>query len=195
VTRPGSGGPRRLGRVLVCHSKTLAGDTTRHEGIPITTAARTLIDVCAGLDARAAGRAFRESLRLRTITVKQLAATLARHRGRRGTGVLTDLVRRYSTIPYEHTRSDAEALALEVLHDAGEEPPRVNVMIAGEEADLSWPSRRLVVEIDGPQFHRFPDEDARKQRTWEAAEHVVRRLPSDAVYDRPDTLLAILAAR
>jgi very-short-patch-repair endonuclease len=109
--------------------------------------------------------------------------------------VLTQLVRRYATIPYQRTRSDAEALGLELLHDAGFEPPRVNFTIAGEEADLCWPARRLIVEIDGPQFHRFPDEDACKQRAWEADGYVVRRLPSDAVYHRPDALLGILAAQ
>src|SRR2546423_3217253 len=42
VTRPGNGGPRRHERLLVFRSQTLAEDLTRHEGIPITTAARVL---------------------------------------------------------------------------------------------------------------------------------------------------------
>src|SRR3954451_20401414 len=69
-------------------------------------------------------------------------------------------------------------------------PPRVNIRIAGEEADLVWPRRRLVVEIDGPQYHRFPGEDARKQGVWEAAGYTVRRVTGDRVYGDPAALLA-----
>src|SRR5436305_15327372 len=39
VTRPGQGGRRRQGSVLVFRSRVLRGDVTRHMGIPITTAA------------------------------------------------------------------------------------------------------------------------------------------------------------
>ena len=36
-----------------------------------------------------------------------------------------------------------------MLRDAGFELPRLNQRVAGEEADLSWPRHRLIVEIDG----------------------------------------------
>jgi very-short-patch-repair endonuclease len=63
--------------------------------------------------------------------------------------------------------------------------------VAGEEADLSWPRQRLVVEIDGGPFHLDRGEDARKQRIWEHAGWTVRRLPSDDVYEAPDRLLRL----
>jgi very-short-patch-repair endonuclease len=94
-------------------------------------------------------------------------------------------------LPYSGTRSNPEARALEVLHDAGVEPPRVNIRVGGEEADLVWPVRRLIVEIDGPDYHRFRDEDSRKQRRWVKAGYRVRRIPSGAVYDDPSRLLAL----
>ena len=53
-----------------------------------------------------------------------------------------------------------------------------------EEADLAWPDLKRIIEIDGPQYHRFPEEDARKQGIWERAGFTVRRRPSDAVYRR-----------
>jgi hypothetical protein len=43
VSRPGSGGVRRHGGVLVHRSLTLAGDTTVLRGIPLTTVARTIV--------------------------------------------------------------------------------------------------------------------------------------------------------
>ncbi|HEX2234189.1 MAG TPA: DUF559 domain-containing protein, partial [Thermoleophilaceae bacterium] len=191
VTRPGSGGRRRLGGVLVMRSHTLAGDTTRHQGIPITTGARTLIDLAAQLNDRQLGRATREALRLDATSTRQLFRALNKRPNRRGTARLRALARRYSTLPFHRTRSNAEARALEVLHDAGIEPPKVNIRIAGEEADLTWPQRKLIIEIDGPQYHRFADEDARKQQAWEGAGYVVRRLPSPVVYDSPARLVAL----
>src|SRR5438045_4571887 len=65
VTRPGSGGRERHGSLLVFRSRTLDGDTTQIDGIPITTAERTLIDLAPELDDRAIGRMFREALRLK----------------------------------------------------------------------------------------------------------------------------------
>jgi hypothetical protein len=158
VTRPGTAGPRRLGSLLVCRSKSLAGNTTRHDGIAITTAERTVIDLAAQLNRRATGKMFREALRLRLTTVPALVAVLSSHPGARGIAHLRELAARYARLPYERTRSDAEGLALELLHDAELEPPLVNTRIAGEEADLAWPRRRAIIEIDGPQYHQFADE-------------------------------------
>ncbi|MFL5885300.1 MAG: DUF559 domain-containing protein [Thermoleophilaceae bacterium] len=195
ITRPGKGGPRRQGKLLVCRSSTLDGDVTRHEGIAITTPERVLIDLSPGLGERQTARAFREAIRLKTTTARRIGLAVSKHRGRRGTNHLKELADRYAGIPYSRTRSNAEARALEVLDDAGVEPPKVNIKIAGEEADLAWPERKRIVEIDGPQYHLFEDEDARKQARWEAAGYVVRRIGSDAIYDEPAALIALVGGR
>jgi very-short-patch-repair endonuclease len=70
----------------------------------------------------------------------------------------------------------------------------VNARIAGEEADLTWPKPRVIIEIDGPQYHQFPDEDARKVRVWRAAGYDVRRISSDLVYREPAALLRLVPA-
>ena len=189
LTRPGQGGRRRQGRVLVFHSKVLGGEVTRHQGVPITTAARVLVDLAPGLDGKRLGRAFRESIRLNQTTARRVLTTLNRHRGRAGTPLLRDLATRYATIPYHRTRSDPEGRGLEILHDVGAPPPRVNVKVAREEADMVWDG--LIIEIDGPQYHLFADEDARKEEVWRRAGYTVWRLPSDAIYRTPGELIAI----
>ncbi len=191
IIRPGSGGRKRAGSVLVYRSKSLAGDTTMRDGMPITTAARTLVDLAPGLRPRDLARALREALRLGVTSVREVLDAVARHRGRRGTTRLAELARRYAGLDYRRTRSNAEARALEVLHDAGIQAPHVNLRIAGEEADLVWLRDKLIIEIDGPQYHRFADEDARKQGRWEAAGFVVRRISSAAVYDQPGRLVEL----
>lgn len=191
ITRPGDGGKLRHSGLLVYRSQTLSGHVTRRDAIGITSAARTLIDIAPMLGERALARAFREALRLKTTTPSLLLSTLWDHRGRRGTARLHDLAARYAHLPYARTRSNAEARAIELLNDAGIPAPQVNVRIAGEEADLAWTDRRLIVEIDGPQYHQLADEDARKQRQWEAAGYTVRRIGSDEVYESPDALVTL----
>jgi hypothetical protein len=182
ITRPGHGGRRRKPGVLVFRSTTLTNETTRFQGIPITTAARVLVDLAAGVDDKRLGRAFRESIRLKRTTAARVLDCAGRHAGAPGTGRLAALARRYVHVPYHRTRSDPEGRSLELLQDAGVERPQVNDWIGGEEADLVFRDRKLIVEIDGPQFHRFPDEDARKEAAWRKAGFIVRRIGSGELY-------------
>lgn len=192
VVRPGSGGKRRFGSLIVARSTVLEGATTLKDGIPIVTAARALIDLAPSLGPVQLGRGFRESIRLKTTTANAISKALA---GQRGTRQLRSLCDRYATIPYHRCRSDAESRALEILHDAEVPQPQVNVKVGGIEADLVWRRWRFLIEIDGGQYHQFADEDARKDAAWRSAGYIVRRLPSDDVYYRPERLLSLVNVR
>jgi hypothetical protein len=191
VTRPGSGGPRRFGEVLVYRSVVLEGDCTEYRGVPMTSVSRTLLDLARMVSDRALARAVRETVRLDLTTLYELGDAIGRHRGRRGSRRLARTVARYAGLPLERARSGAEVRAMEILRDAGRPLPRLNVRIAGEEADLSWADRRLIVEIDGGPFHLDVGEDARKEAAWRAAGWTVRRLEASDVYERPAVLLAL----
>jgi hypothetical protein len=194
VTRPGSGGRRRHGGLFVFRSSTLEDDCTTLRGIPITTVPRTLVDLSPQLSARGLARALRESVRLKLTTVAAVADCLGRHHGRRGVGRLGAVMARYSGLPIDRARSGAEVRALEVIRADGGQLPALNVRIAGEEADLSWASARVLIEIDGGPFHLDVGEDARKQARWERADWTVHRLSSDDVYEHPERLLALVPA-
>jgi hypothetical protein len=194
VTRPGSGGPRRHGGVLAYRSTTLDGECDELRGVPITSVPRTLLDLARVTSDRALARAVREALRLELTTLPALGDEVGRHITRRGTRRLVRTLARYSGLPLERARSGAEVRALEVIRGAGRPLPRLNVRVAGEEADLSWSKARLIVEIDGGPFHRDKGEDIRKQSRWEAAGWTVKRLDADDVYSHPGRLLALLPA-
>lgn len=191
VTRPGSGGPRRHGGVLVRRSTTLEGDVTELRGIQITTVSRTLLDLTRNAGDRALARAVREAVRLTPVSLPEIGDTLGHHRGRRGAARLARTIARYSGLPLARARSGAEIRALEVLREAGVPLPRLNHRVAGEEADLSWPKLRLIIEVDGGPFHLDVGEDARKQAAWKGAGWTVQRLPADDVYEHPHRLLAL----
>ncbi len=191
VTRQGSGGPERHGRLMVRRSLRM-DDVVMIDGLPTMNAARTVLDLVArqrSLDA--AKRVVRDALRTKAVTPAGLRTVLARHAGRRGVARLRAITDEYADLPIHLTRSDAEALVLAVLAEAAVPPPRVNVRIAGEEADFSWWDVRRIIELDGPQWHGFRTEDERKTRAWEAAGWTVHRLPTDDVYAFPGRLLAL----
>ena len=192
ITRPGTAGIRYCGALVIHHSMKLDGwTTTTRDGITITTPERTVIDRGAQLNDRGARRLIREALRSGLLTVASLQVALLAHRGRRGTKQLAKAAADFAGLQIARTRSDPEAYALELLNAARVPQPDVNKRIAGHEADLSWPEQRLIIEIDGPNWHQFFDDDAAKQAKWETAGWTVNRIPSDDVYLHPDRLLAL----
>lgn len=191
VVRRGSGGKRTYPGLLVSRSTTLDGHLTRVDGLPVVVAERGLVDLAPLLGEWELRRAFREASRLSCLTADSLAKTL---NGQRGTALLADLCDRYATIPYHRCRSDAESRGLEILHDAGIEPPAVNVKVNGPRPDFTWRRQKLIIEVDGAQFHEFADEDEAKAAKWQAVGYRVRRISSDDVYARPERLVALYRA-
>jgi hypothetical protein len=108
-------------------------------------------------------RALRESVRLERTTMRELGDHLGRFEGRMGLPQLAAAIARYRDLPLERARSGTEIRALELLRAADRPMPRLNAYVAGEEADLSWPRKRLIIEIDGRPFHEDTGEDARKE--------------------------------
>jgi hypothetical protein len=194
VTRPGNGGPRRHGGLLVFRSRCLEGETTELNHVPITTVPRTLLDLArdprAVSDAMLA-RALREAIRLKLCSLEEVTLFAQERRSRRGSKRLLRIVARYAGLPLDRARSGAEIRALEILRRTGVQAPKLNVYVAGEEADLVWPEWRLIIEVDGGPFHQDRGEDARKEAIWRAAGWTVRRIDSDDVYAHPSLLLRL----
>lgn len=191
VTRRGSGGIETLGPLVVRRTRLLPpADVGTRSGLPVLSPGRTVFDLVGRASDRRARRIVREALRAKAVTGPDLWRVLARYPGRRGAVRLRENAARYAHLPIDRTRSDAEALALEVLDAVGIEIPLVNATIAGEEADLTWVSERRIIELDSRGFHH-PVEDACKQAVWEASGWHVTRLSTQAVYDRPDQLIAL----
>jgi very-short-patch-repair endonuclease len=187
IVRQGAGGPQRQGTLLICKTKHLHATTL--DGLPITTPERTLADLWPRLDAKQQAHILRNALRLKRLTIPSLAAHLNKANARQRPQTLTNQLRRYQDLQLHRCRSDAEALAVVTLADAGVPAKNINIRIAGEEADLSWPDRRLIVEIDGGSFHQDKLEDARKTAAWRAAGWHVERVPATDVCDDPDRLI------
>ncbi|MQA75879.1 MAG: DUF559 domain-containing protein, partial [Solirubrobacterales bacterium] len=106
--------------------------------VPLALAALDLIDAGDERSVRA-GRAL-------------LAGLLERGAGRRGVTALSALLP-YDPSPAAEAASELELLLLDVVRANDLPPPQVNVAVEGFIVDALWPEARLVVEVDGYEFH------------------------------------------
>jgi very-short-patch-repair endonuclease len=167
--------PQRRGIRLHCVRALDPQETAFREQIPITGAARTLLDLAAVLPPRELTRAVHEAQVQRCVRVAELAAVLARHAGRAGAPRLRAVV----TPGAAPTRSALEDRLLELVRQAGLPEPAVNARRCGFEVDLLFAAHRLVVEADGRRFHDTAQarvRDAEKQARLEAAGYRVIRV-------------------
>jgi len=152
VIRPTSGHARE--GIDVHRSALERWERTVVDAIPVTTVARTLVDLGQVLDARALERAFDEAEHLRLLDAAALEDVLARAAGRCGAGILRA---RLADDRSAHTRSELEDRFLALCGRAGLSRPGVNrhVWAGGRlvEVDFLWAQRRLVAEADGRAAH------------------------------------------
>ncbi len=130
-------------------------DRASHLGIPLTSVARTLLDLAATVSPRILNRACREAEVHRLFDLTAIEAVLERNPGRRGVRRLQAILD--EIVEPQLTRSELEERFLELCRRAGLPRPQVNVTVTvgGErfEVDFAWPSNRLIVEVDGRRFH------------------------------------------
>jgi very-short-patch-repair endonuclease len=145
VTIPAETGRRRRGIRLHRISALRADDTTVHRGVPITTPARTIVDLARTLDHRQLEHVIDLADQRGLIDFRDLQAA--------NSASLQAVLRRYSSAP---TRSELEERFLRLCDDHGLPRPETNVRIEGLEVDFVWRDRRLIVEVDGYAYHRSP---------------------------------------
>lgn len=128
-------------------------DLTIHEGIPVTSPVRTLIDEAAELTRRRLERAVNEADKLDRVKVDELHAALARYRGVPGVRALRKLL---DPLTFRLSDSELEQAMRERSEAAGLPAPETKAMVNGYEVDFFWPHFGIVVEADGLRYHRTP---------------------------------------
>lgn len=125
-------------------------EVTKFEGIPITTPARTLLDIAGLVSSRDLERAVAEAFAMRLATRADLIRLMSRHPRQRGTAALRALL---GSAQPALTRSEAEDRFLALVRKARLPAPETNVQIGDYEVDFLWRAERFIVEIDGYAFH------------------------------------------
>jgi hypothetical protein len=170
-----------------------------HDGIPVTCAARAVLDLAGDKGEAAAEAALRELEYLGIYGRVSLPVLLKRHPNHPGVAACREALERVREDPGGRLRSPLEELFLPFL-DAHHIPrPRLNAWLSlGEDrfqVDCLWPAARLIAELDGFQSHgtrRAFRSDRRRDRRLGAAGYRIVRITEDQVRNEPRDLGADL---
>lgn len=191
----GERGRRRAGIRFHRTARLLPRDLATVEGLPVTSAARTLLDLSSCLPLRALERALDEALAvLRLVRPRELDDVLERAKYRRGTGHFRDLLaaRRGGAL----TESEAERRFLQLIRDAELPLPETQVPFDGFRIDFLWRDLGVAFEIDGRRYHssrRAFNRDRRKDAAMKAADLDPNRVARDEIEYRPLYVIAQVA--
>jgi hypothetical protein len=131
-------------------------DFTLHDGMPVTSLARTLLDLSAVVRPQELAVAIDRAERLRIFDLSAVVDVLNRANGRRGANALRRAIAAYEP---STQKSELERRFKELLLTAPDIPtPFFNALVEGEasthEVDAFWESQRLAIQLDGFAFHR-----------------------------------------
>jgi very-short-patch-repair endonuclease len=183
---------RRVAVIITRRSRApAAGDAMTWRRIPVTTVARTLVDVAAVLAADDLARACHEAGVRHGTTPGQVEAVLERRPASPGAAALRRVLRGDVRV----TLSTLERRFLSMLREEGLALPRTNRPVGGRRVDCHWPGRRLTVELDGYRYHASRhawEQDRRREREARARGDEFRRYTYGDVFDAPRLMLAEL---
>jgi very-short-patch-repair endonuclease len=197
VTGPRS---REVAKGFTLHRSRCIHDEDRAliDNIPVTSLARTLVDLADVLPEKQLANAVHEAELQGLFDLTQVQRVLERLPGRRGRHKLRRVLSAYKDVqPF--TRSRAERLVLQMCEEYGLQAPRTNTWVGSHEVDFYWPEAKLALEFDGRAVHRTTKafyEDRKRDRALAARGiHVVRATDRDEPAALAAELHAILSIR
>jgi putative AbiEi antitoxin of type IV toxin-antitoxin system len=122
------------------------------DGIPVTSVARTQLDLAWKLRGARMARFLAQSEELGLLDLAAINAVIERNRGHHGAKRLRDALAIYE--PPIWTRSEFERLFVGRLVAAGLPRPATGWNELGHEIDVYWPERRFGIELDAYETHR-----------------------------------------
>jgi very-short-patch-repair endonuclease len=188
---------RRLEGVRIHRAQDLRDDEVMQlHGIPVTTPARTLLDVAEVMTAREVEQAYAAALRMQHVTPDAMREMVNRHPAHRGAPLWRRILAQHDAPAF--TRSRAEEKLLALTRSARLPRPELNVKILGHEVDFLWRNARVVAEVDGYAFHASPRSfvtDRRRDAELAAAGYRVLRFTwADLDKDRFATIVRLAQA-
>jgi len=197
VTIPGDrGGPAPDG-VIVHRSLTITpADVRIHEDLPVTSPARTLLDVASTLTDRDVERLLDEALfAQRILTLAEVRDVLARAGNRPGRARLARVADNHARCT--KTDSPPEEKLLGLIRAAALPEPELQVHVLGYRLDFFWPALGVAVEVDAYGTHgspaRFESDRRRDAKLLTEKGITVLRLTRAAIEQRPFEAVGVLA--
>lgn len=174
VLPPTAGGSTAIGHLHRAPLDDL--DRTTRSGLPVTTAARSLVDLASHVSADRLAELLDEGIGRRLIRIDDVLDAMARTErapGRSGLGRLREAVRPWTASL--QPESPAEAVAIRRMHDAGLPMPVTQFEVYDADGlvarlDFAWPERLVGREYDSDRHHgpRRIEHDEERRRRLEA---------------------------
>ncbi len=139
-------------------TKTVMKDVSDHEGIPVTSPVRTLVDQAVRLRPMQLERAVNEADKLDRVRADVLRASLEAYRGQPGVAPLRRLL---DPLSFRLSDSELEQLMRPLARSAGLPTPETKAWVNGYEVDFFWPKLGIVLETDGLKYHRTESQQRR----------------------------------
>jgi hypothetical protein len=161
-------------------------------GVPVTSVARTMVDLASVVSLSALARAFHEAGIRHGTTPAQVEAVLARRPNTRGAANLRAVIHGDEPV----LLSFLERRFRRLLREAGLPLPETNRPAGGRRIDCRWPAHRLTVELDSYRFHGSRhawERDRRREREARARGDDFRRFTFGDV-EQPRAMLAELSS-
>lgn len=181
-------------RGIVLHNDTLSGDDVMTvRGLPVTTPARTALDLGRRYGRTLAVIRVDALLQASSLALADLDALIDCHRGKRGIVQLREVAR----LADAGAESPQETRTRLVLTDAGLRPRRTQIDVFNRydhvgRIDMGWPEWKVGVEYDGQQHWTDPAIRARdidRQAELEALGWRIVRVSADMLRYRPYTIV------
>jgi Transcriptional regulator, AbiEi antitoxin/Protein of unknown function (DUF559) len=189
---------RSSARIRRHHVSHHSGEVTIRRRIPVTTLARTILDLAAESSRESLEAAIREAEYLHRFRLEKLEEALELHPGRRGAKTIRGCLHRLGRGPRGPTRSELEVRFAVLLARTDLPKPALNALLDLDgfkvEADCLWRERRVIVELDGGRSHRtraaFESDRERDRRLQAEGWRVIR--VTWRQLDNPTALIADL---
>jgi very-short-patch-repair endonuclease len=194
LTVPGRNCRNRDGLLVHRTYDLAARDRTTKNGIPITSPARTIVDLAATAGATELEYGIAEAFALKLATSPQILGAIDRAPHRPGVAAIRAILQQPGGA--KRTRSGGERAMLELIRAAGLPEPLTDQPIAGFTADFVWPDQRLIVEVDGHPFHGHRaafERDHRRDIVHRDAGYEVLRFTASQLNDESLYVAAVIA--
>ena len=149
LTRPPGAGWRGATGIRLHSAAMPPPHVTSYLGMPLTTAARTVVDLSRTLPFRAGVVAADSALHQRLASIDELLSVLDFCTQWRGTSVAADVI----AFADGKSESPLESIARIAFRDGGLPPPKLQALIGTAEevarVDFYWDAYRTIVEVDG----------------------------------------------
>jgi predicted transcriptional regulator of viral defense system len=194
VTVPRNNKPEIDGVVVHLTRQLTEADWTVHDGIPVTSVARTLVDFAGVARPGELIQAIEQAERLRIFDMRAVEETLARSNGRRGATALRKALTEIHGEPPD-LKSRLEHRFRNYCKKRKLPIPAFNVVIAGFLIDAVWEHKKLLVELDSRRHHmgiREFETDRKRDTKLQMAGYRIARVTDHRLKHEADELEADL---